>query len=119
MNQFLYFSTIGSKIYSLNLTGKNNAGRTCLVAMTTRRGAESLGKKVIESATKRPIVKKVDFGANDDFYKMMRLNNFCLLVAESFICNDEEILFDGNLVEVEYVPSDEHRVYFEKLYKDS
>jgi hypothetical protein len=59
-------------------------------------------------------ITEVDF-QETAFYKMMKLNNFALLVCDDFIAGGDEIAFDGSLVDVEYPPDDEHRMFFDRL----
>ena len=120
---------MGKKVYNITIP---KTGRSCLVGMTSREGAHKLREHVanntpsftlasqeafamfsaLEMATME--IEEVDF-QETAFYKMMKLNNFALLVCEDFVAEDEEIAFDGNLVDVEYPPDDEHRMFFDRL----
>jgi hypothetical protein len=112
----------GKALYNITIP---TTGRSCLVGMTTKESAKRLQKHVVDMNTpaqeaymmfndSETDVTSIDF---DDiaFYKMMKLNNFALLVCNDFVASDDEIAFDGDLVDVEYEPDDEHRLYFDRL----
>lgn len=114
----LYLVGLGSKIYTTHM----NPYRTCVVGMTSRMAAYNLAKHIETTPIyiasrefdKIPLVKEIDY-MDDKFYKMLKLNNFALLIADEFVASDTEIVLNGNVIDVEYQIDDEHRMYFERL----
>ena len=129
MQHQLYMLRMGKKVYNITLP---KTGRSCLVGMTSREGAHNLREYVSKNTPSFTIssqeayamfnglemammeIEEVDF-QDTTFYKFMKLNNFALLVCQGFVAEGEEIAFDGELVDVEYPPDDEHRFYFDRL----
>lgn len=117
MQHQLYMLRMGKKVYNITLP---KSGRSCLVGMTSRGGAHKLRDYVATIASQEAYamsmmeIEEVDF-QDTAFYKFMKLNNFALLVCQDFVAGGEEIAFEGDLVDVEYPPDDEHRFYFDRL----
>jgi hypothetical protein len=128
MQRSLYFSRLGNKVYTITIP---KSGRCCLVGMTNPEASHRLNVHISSTPAYRNAaedayalfssrevseieVASVDF-QEEAFYRMMKLNNFALLVCDDFVASDEEIAFDGSLVDPEYPPDDEHRMYFERL----
>jgi hypothetical protein len=112
----------GKTLYNITIP---KTGRSCLVGMTTKESAKRLRTHVVSLTTpaqeahmmfndSETDITSMDF--NDTaFYEMMKLNNFALLVCNDFVASDDEIVFDGDLVDAEYEPDDDHRLYFDRL----
>lgn len=117
MQHELFMLRMGKKLYNITIP---KTGRSCLVGMTSREGAHKLREHVSTLASQEAFamsmmeIEVVDF-QDTAFYRMMKLNNFALLVCDDFVAGGNEIAFDGNLVDVEYPPDDEHRFYFDHL----
>lgn len=130
MQRSLYFSRLGNRVYTITIP---KSGRCCLVGMTSIQASRRLNAHIANTPAYRSSldeayakfspeevgeieVTAVDF-QEEAFYRMMKLNNFALLVCEDFVASDEEIAFDGSLIEPEYPPDDEHRMYFDRLLR--
>ena len=107
----LFMVSMGKRLYNITLP---NTGRSCLVGMTSHKGANKLRAYV---AGNRPIhveISSVDF-QEPEFYKTMKLNNFALMVCDDVDMNGSKIEFEGSLIDVDYPPDDEHRFFFDHL----
>ena len=129
MGHQLYMIRFNKQLYNVTVP---STGRSCLVGMTCPHKANKLRTHVATRTPKFTIdslrfVDSFEQGEYDTmeiieidyqdtaFYKMMKLNNFALLICNDFVASDTEIAFDGELVDVEYPPDDEHRFYFDRL----
>lgn len=128
MQRSLYFPRLGNKLYTITVP---KTGRSCIVGMkspeTTRRfneyvsntnsyktAAEEAYDLFSASSINSLDVAVIDFH-EDAFYRMLKLNNYSLLVCDDFHVLNTELSFDGSLIDKEYEPDDEHRMYFERL----
>ena len=108
----LYILGLGPKIYAAH-----TSSRSYIVGMTSRMAAYNLGKFVQTKHTyadELPLIREIDY-MDDEFYRMLKLNNFAVVVADDFMTGDNEIVFDGNVIDIEYQIDDDHRMYFERL----
>lgn len=125
----LYLVGYGSRLYATHIPHgrKDLPSRSCIIGMTSRKAAYKLSLHIKNTETVHeitdhemflPLIREVDY-MDGSFYKMLKLNNFALLVAETFVIDEDgnEIAFGGNLIDVEYEIDDEYRVYFDHLLK--
>lgn len=129
MSHQLYMLRLNQRLYNVTVP---TTGRSCLVGMTCPHKANKLKNHVATSTPKFTLdslrfvdsfeqeeydameIVEIDY-QDTAFYKMMKLNNFAILICNDFVASDTEIVFDGDLVDVEYEPDDEHRFYFDHL----
>lgn len=111
----LYFISVGNKLFSTHLA-KNKS--TCLIALTNKHAATRLKNHIVKA--QRPLdgvdyndyvsVETLDQNSRE-FQKMMKVNNFSLLLANDFhidsITNEYE--FRGDAIFYDH-PIDFHTV---------
>jgi hypothetical protein len=114
----IYTITTNNRIFSTNVTKhKSDVYRTCVVSVTDRDVARSLKQCVYNNIEQCDIhIDEINY-MDETFYKMLRLNNFALLIATDFVHNQymSRLEFEGDYIDIEYDPSDDHREYFEKI----
>ena len=129
MGHQLYMLSLNKQLYNVTVPA---TGRSCLVGMTCPHKAHKLKTHVATSTPKSTLMSlrfvesfeqreydameiiEIDY-QDTAFYRMLKLNNFALLVCNDFVASDTEIAFDGDLVDVEYPPDDDHREWFDHL----
>jgi len=127
MQRSLYFPRLGNKLYTLTVP---KTGRSCIVGMKNPETTRRFNEHVVNTGFYRTAAEKafdlfsddsvsldvavIDFH-DDAFYRMLKLNNYSLLICDDFHIFDTEISFDGSLIEKEHDPDDEHRMYFDRL----
>ena len=105
----LYFITLHNKIFQTRFRSK-----TCIVGIPDRHKAVFMRNKM-----KTPFlqISEVDY-QQDEFYEMLKLNQFSLLLVDDVKYNDHNEDFDlrGDVIDGPVVTNDELVQHFEKLY---
>ena len=105
----LYFITLNNKVFQTRFKF-----RTCLVGIPDRHKAVFMRNKM-----KMPFlqISEVDYH-KDEFYEMLKLNQFSLLMVDDVKYNEysEDFELQGDVIDSPTVTDDELAQHFEKLY---
>lgn len=107
----LYFITLNNKVLNTRFQS-----RTCLIGIPEKAAAKRV-KKVLERSHGIPNlrVSGIDY-MRDEFYEMLKLNQFTLMVANDITFSENDFEIQGDVVDSPTVTTDELVGHFEKLY---
>jgi hypothetical protein len=107
----LYFITLHNKVFNTRIQS-----RTCLIGITEKATARRV-KKVLERSHGIPNLKVsgVDY-MRDEFYEMLKLNQFTLMVASDVDFLENSFELNGDVVDSPKVTYNELVDHLEKLY---
>jgi len=103
----LYFITLNNKV--LNMRVKS---RTCIIGLSDKSTAKKMKKKIDMKGVK---VSEIDY-MRDEFYEMLKLNQFTLMIANDVKFNSDSFKLDGDILDSPNVSQEELASHFEKLY---
>lgn len=107
----LYFITLHNKVFNTRVKS-----RTCLIGITEKPAAERVGKVLKRSHGIHNIeISEIDY-LRQDFYNMLKLNQFTLLVANDIKFLDNGFEFNGDIIDSPHVTRIELENHLEKLY---
>ena len=103
----LYFITLNNKVFNTRINS-----RTCLIGLPDRTIAKRVKKKLdLENIE----ISEIDY-MKDEFYEMLKLNQFTLMIANEVKFNNDNVEFDGDVIESPNVSREELALHFGKLY---
>lgn len=107
----LYFITLHNKVFNTRIQS-----RTCLIGIPERKVANRVSR-VLERYHGIPKlrVSGVDY-MRDEFYEMLKLNQFTLMVTNDVEFYESRFELNGDLIDSPKVTYDELAEHFEKLY---
>ena len=107
----LYFITLHNKVFNTRVQS-----RTCLIGISEKEAAKRV-KKVLERSHGIPNLKVsgVDY-MRDEFYEMLKLNQFTLMVASDIEFSENNFELNGDVIDSPKVTYNELAEHFEKLY---
>lgn len=107
----LYFITLHNKVFNTRIQS-----RTCLIGITEKATARRV-KKVLERSHGIPNLKVsgVDY-MRDEFYEMLKLNQFTLMVASDIDFLENSFELNGELIDCPQISDEEYIDHLEKLY---
>ncbi len=105
----LYFITLHNKMFQTRFRS-----RTCIVGITDRHKAVYMRNKIQIPFLQ---ISEVDYH-QDEFYEMLKLNQFSLLMVDDVKYNEhsEDFELQGDVIDSPDVTDDELAQHFEKLY---
>jgi hypothetical protein len=103
----LYFITLNNKI--LNTRFKS---RTCIVGLSDKLVAKKMKRKLNNPNIE---VSEIDY-MKDEFYEMLKLNQFTLMIADDIKFSENSFEMEGDIIDSPNVTNDELVQHFEKLY---
>jgi hypothetical protein len=125
----LYFVLIGNKLFSTTINPSvNGESRTCLIGLTNYRHATKLRNHIIHSQTPLQNVnyhdiitlEKLDY-TSTYFKKMVKVNNFALMLAHDFFINDAtgDYEFKGSTLVPDYTVDSQMIQHLNHLLDDN
>ena len=103
----LFFITLNNQVLNTRIKS-----RTCLIGITEKPTAKRI-KKVFNDP--KIEISEIDY-MKDEFYEMLKLNQFTLMVTTDVTFNNEGFELGGDVIDSPDVSQDELSSHFEKLY---
>ena len=103
----LYFITLHNKVFNTRIQS-----RTCLIGIPEKAVAKRV-KNVLNIPNLK--VSGVDY-MRDEFYEMLKLNQFTLMVASDIEFSENNFELNGDVIDSPKVTYNELADHFEKLY---
>ena len=103
----LYFITLHNKVFNTRVKS-----RTCLIGIPEKAVAKRV-KNVLNIPNLK--VSGVDY-MRDEFYEMLKLNQFTLMVASDIEFSENNFELNGDVIDSPKVTYNELAEHFEKLY---
>lgn len=103
----LYFITLNNKVFNTRINS-----RTCLIGLPDRTIAKRVKKKLdLENIE----ISEIDY-MKDEFYEMLKLNQFTLMITNEVKFNNDNFELDGDVIDSPNVTNDELVRHLEKLH---
>ena len=117
MNVYLLMRS--NTVYSTRLkVNEKHTYKTCLIGLTERQEAVKMRDYLNVVQNEPSMVQEVD--AEDvHFATALRLNNLAIMVAHTVNIKEDELKFEGNILNHEHEVDDEHRTYLDVIYENS
>ena len=103
----LYFITLHNKVFNTRIQS-----RTCIIGIPEKAVAKRV-KNVLNIPNLK--VSGVDY-MRDEFYEMLKLNQFTLMVASDIEFSENNFELNGDVIDSPKVTYNELAEHFEKLY---
>lgn len=103
----LYFITLHNKVFNTRIQS-----RTCIIGIPEKAVAKRV-KNVLNIPNLK--VSGVDY-MRDEFYEMLKLNQFTLMVASDIDFSENNFELNGDVIDSPKVTYNELAEHFEKLY---
>ena len=116
-------------LFSQPTKNKDGTHRTCVVAGRTKLAAQAIVSSIYHTKKENELsifrndeINEITMSPVDikdkDFYKMLHLNNFALMLVDNVHKKEEFFEVRGDIIEYEYDIGDEHAEYIDYIYKN-
>jgi hypothetical protein len=116
-------------LFSQPTKNKDGTHRTCVVATKTKLAAQTIVSSIYHtkksnelSIFKNDEINEITMSAinikDEEFYKMLHLNNFALMLVDTVHKKEDFFEVGGDIIEYEHAIGDEHAEYIDNIYKN-
>jgi len=124
----IFLITNKNMLFSHPTSKPDGTHRTCLVAARTRMAAQGIVSSIRHSKHSNEMsifrnddvddIKVAAINVRDEgFYKMLHLNNFALMLADTIRIKEDFFEINGDIIDYEYDIDNEHSRYMDYIYK--
>tara|TARA_R110002073_G_scaffold20522_2_gene73410 strand:- start:663 stop:1046 length:384 start_codon:yes stop_codon:yes gene_type:complete len=121
----------GPRFLSHVIYEKDGTSKTCVVCARDRRIAIDFYKNVLVDKAYEDInglfgnddmndltIREIDVAQNDEFYRMLQLNNFAVILADEIYMRSMVLYVKGDVIDYDHVITHENREYLDDIYKN-